>query len=518
MRRLLHWLRRSSPSASPAIEHEPVPEDTPLLFQVIAEKRRLRETEGRRLFQELERRRAEASPTADVVGGGEAAAIAAAATESAPASGEKRARFRISLRAPSLRLSLPFRMPTPRFGIVPSLRLPRLRVTKGRLSIAGALAVALAIATVGIAYWTTGGSGSAGASVGTLEAPGNATASNTPGSGTVHITWDGVVAPDGGAVDGYYVRRFLGSTPSAACGTSPSNLTSSLSCNDLSVADGTYTWKVTAVFRSWTAESGASNSITVVNDTTAPTVSSINRANPSPTNGSSVQWTVTFSENVSGVDTSDFVLAGTGTSGASITNVSGGSNSYTVTASTGADGTLGLNVVDDDSIVDGVGNKLGGTGVANGNFTGQLYTVDKAAPTLSSINRAGTNPANTGPLTWTVTFSEPVNGVITSNFALATSNIGGTAPSITSATPTGGAPAAAWTVSVSTTGATGQNTGSIGLNLANTTNIKDVATNNLSAATPVVGQAYTYDTTAPTLISINRAERTRPTSARSLGR
>ncbi len=35
------------------------------------------------------------------------------------------------------------------------------------------------------------------------------------------------------------------------------------------------------------------------------------------------------------------------------------------------------------------------------------------------------------PLTWTVTFSEPVTGVTTSNFSLATSNTGGTAPSIT---------------------------------------------------------------------------------------
>ena len=97
-----------------------------------------------------------------------------------------------------------------------------------------------------------------------------------------------------------------------------------------------------------------------------------------------------------------------------------------------------------------------------------------------------------------MTFSEPVNGVTASNFVRAISNTGGTAPTVTSATPTGGAPATAWTVSMSTSGTTGLNNGSIGLNLANTTNIKDVATNNLSATTPVVGQAYTYDTTAPT--------------------
>ena len=280
MRRLLHWLRRSDANIPRPVEPAPLPDDTPLLFQVIEEKRRLRETEGRHLFRELERRRAEASPTADVVGGGEAAVIAAAATESVPASGETRARIRISVPRMSLRVPLALR-PRSRFGIVPTA--PSLRVTKGRISIAGALAIALAIATVGIAYWTTSGSGSAGASVGTLDAPGNVVATNTLGSGAVHVTWDAVLGPDGGPVDGYYVTRFAGSTASVACGTNPGNLTSSLSCNDASVANGTYTYKVTAVFRSWTAESSASNSLTIVNDTTPPAVSSINRAVASPT-------------------------------------------------------------------------------------------------------------------------------------------------------------------------------------------------------------------------------------------
>src|SRR5437660_661991 len=41
-------------------------------------------------------------------------------------------------------------------------------------------------------------------------------------------------------------------------------------------------------------------------------------------------------------------------------------------------------------------------------FTGQSYTYDTTVPTLSSVNVAGTSPTNTGPLTWTVTFSESV--------------------------------------------------------------------------------------------------------------
>jgi hypothetical protein len=63
-----------------------------------------------------------------------------------------------------------------------------------------------------------------------------------------------------------------------------------------------------------------------------------------------------------------------------------------VAASTGTgNGTLGLNLVDDDSITDSAGNKLGGTGTSgagDGSFTGEVYTIDKTAPTvtLDSVN------------------------------------------------------------------------------------------------------------------------------------
>jgi len=68
-----------------------------------------------------------------------------------------------------------------------------------------------------------------------------------------------------------------------------------------------------------------------------------------------------------------------GVSGASITDVTVSGTTWTVTANTGSGtGTLGLNLVDNDTIQNGSGQKLGGTGAGNGNFTGQVYTV--AAP------------------------------------------------------------------------------------------------------------------------------------------
>jgi hypothetical protein len=98
------------------------------------------------------------------------------------------------------------------------------------------------------------------------------------------------------------------------------------------------------------------------------------------TSADSVDFTVTFSESVQGVDRTDFHLATTGgISGASVLNVSGGPTAYTVTVNTGAgSGTIRLDVVDDDSILDQEGHPLGGIGPDNGNFSGGAeYTIIK---------------------------------------------------------------------------------------------------------------------------------------------
>ena len=59
-----------------------------------------------------------------------------------------------------------------------------------------------------------------------------------------------------------------------------------------------------------------------------PVVLSSVRAGVNPTNAASVNFTVTFSENVTGVDTYDFALTTTGVTEASITLVSGSGNTY----------------------------------------------------------------------------------------------------------------------------------------------------------------------------------------------
>jgi len=115
-------------------------------------------------------------------------------------------------------------------------------------------------------------------------------------------------------------------------------------------------------------------------DHTSPLINSITRANTNPTSAASVDFTVTFSESVTGVNAGDFNLTTSGVSGATVSGVSGSGSVYTVTANTGTgNGTIRLDVVDDDTIVDAALNPLGGAGAGNGNFTNsEIYTVIKS--------------------------------------------------------------------------------------------------------------------------------------------
>jgi MSHA biogenesis protein MshQ len=151
----------------------------------------------------------------------------------------------------------------------------------------------------------------------------------------------------------------------------------------------------------------------------APAVTSINTASTNPTApATAVAWTVVFSQSVTGVDSTDFSLVQAGgVTGATITSVTGTGATWTVNANTGSGtGTLGLNLVDDDSIIDSGSRPLGGTGAGNGNFTGQAYTVPApfcspptnipAGVTVSCVcdtfGRASLNPSTIFGGNWTL--------------------------------------------------------------------------------------------------------------------
>ena len=159
-----------------------------------------------------------------------------------------------------------------------------------------------------------------------------------------------------------------------------------------------------------------------------PSATSIVRADPDPTSAAAVDFTVTFSEPVTGVDASDFAITAGGVSGAAVTSVTGSGSVYTVTVGTGTgDGTVRLDLDDNDTIIDAESQPLGGSGEVNGDFTGgQTYTIDKTPPTTVSITRNESNPTADSQLDFNVLFSENVTGVTLDDFVLTTTGLAGT--------------------------------------------------------------------------------------------
>ncbi|MDR6413345.1 hypothetical protein J2808_000061 [Pseudarthrobacter sulfonivorans] len=78
----------------------------------------------------------------------------------------------------------------------------------------------------------------------------------------VAVSW---TAPAGAlAPTGYYVTRITGGAPASACSSGPATLIATTSCTDASTPIGSHSYVVTAVHRSWTAVSGASNNVSVI--------------------------------------------------------------------------------------------------------------------------------------------------------------------------------------------------------------------------------------------------------------
>lgn len=146
------------------------------------------------------------------------------------------------------------------------------------------------------------------------------------------------------------------------------------------LAAGTYHIYV----RATDAAGNSSNNIFTVTVQDGPTVASIVRAGPVSgvqASATSVDYTVTFSESVTGVDASDFILAATGNAMGTLSSVTGSGSTYTVTVNgLGGDGTLRL-----DLKSSGTGIQNGASIGLNGGYSaGQAYTLDHTAPAAPS--------------------------------------------------------------------------------------------------------------------------------------
>ncbi|MGI2119697.1 Ig-like domain-containing protein [Shewanella oncorhynchi] len=153
------------------------------------------------------------------------------------------------------------------------------------------------------------------------------------------------------------------------------------------------------------ASPGAANSLgnnkALVIDGVAPSVSSIVVSGSPTAAATSVNFTVTFNESVTGVSTDDFALGITGTANGTIASVSGSGSSFTVTVSgIVGNGTIKVNLNASTNIADGAGN------IGPAAFTsGSSHTV--AIPTVADAPTIGTATAGDGQVS--VAFMAPVN-------------------------------------------------------------------------------------------------------------
>ena len=256
----------------------------------------------------------------------------------------------------------------------------------------------------------------------------------------------------------------------------------------------------------------AAGPLTVPVDTAAPTMTSVTRSDPTAalTNADSLTWRVEFSEAVTvsaGAFGTNPAVAGASVAATEVSGSSGTAWEVELsggTAIAGRNGAIALTLADASKVTDGAGNALTG-GLASG---AETYTHDNTAPTVVSVERQAPSDedTNTNSLTFLVTFSEAVENVGTTDFAVAApgggtaTTAGVTAVQARNAADTASAtqPARVFRVTVSS-GNFGSYDGTVGLGLVSSPTIADEADNVLTATTPSgVNQSYTVDNTAPT--------------------
>ncbi|MGI4874643.1 MAG: Ig-like domain-containing protein [Janthinobacterium lividum] len=250
-----------------------------------------------------------------------------------------------------------------------------------------------------------------------------------------------VTAPTNGSLTNTATPTYSGTAPAgstvtvfvdgASIGTTTATGGNFTLAQSTALGQGSHTVYATAQ-TSGSSVSANSTTNTFTVDTTPPTVTSVNRQTPAATttNATTLVFRVTFSEAVNGVSLGAFSLATSGTSGtiASVSTVSTSVYDVTVSSASG-NGTLGLNVkTSGTGITDVAGNAL------SGGATGQTYTLDQTAPTVTSLtSTAGSSGSSTStsPFAFTVTFSEAVSGFSTSGITVSNGTVT-TAPSGTS--------------------------------------------------------------------------------------
>ena len=360
--------------------------------------------------------------------------------------------------------------------------------SKGRLTLVAVTLVALASAVGAIAYWTTSGTGTGDASNGTMTAPGQPTRSNS--GSTVDLSWAPSTVAGPETIE-YHVQRSTDPVTSwsNACDTTALSGTPVTSCTDTPVA-GTYRYRVTAIFRSWTAEGPVSDAFLVApSDVTDPSVTIEQAAGQAdPTNSSPINFTAVFSESVTGFTGADVTLTGTAAATTAV-----------VTELEPLDGTtydVAVNgMTSDGTVIASIGAGVAQDAASNDNeastSTDNTVTYETVAPSVTVNEKAGqADPTGALPILFTVTFSEPVTGIDATDLTRSGTATGGTV-SITGS-------GASYEIELSGSPTNGTVSFTIAANKATD------AAGNSNAASTSTDNTVTYDAVAPS-VTINQA-------------
>ena len=232
----------------------------------------------------------------------------------------------------------------------------------------------------------------------TTGSPATTAVPYSSGSGTTALTFNYTVAAGNTSADLAYP------------------LTTSLGLNGGTILNGATAANLTLPTPGNAGSLNANKAIVI--DTTAPTVTSIVPA-ATLTGASSVNFTVTFSESVTGVAAGNFSLTTTGVTGASVGTISGSGTTRTVAVNTGSgDGTIRLDLSSlSPTIADTATNALAATFE-----TGGVVTIDKTIPTVTNVTSSlGDGTYGVGQVVpIQVTFSENVNVTGTPRITLET--------------------------------------------------------------------------------------------------
>jgi hypothetical protein len=276
---------------------------------------------------------------------------------------------------------------------------------------------ALALSASALAYFTSAGTGTAAGGVSAFVAPTISAA--TPGVGSVALSWGAVSAPGSGTVT-YYVTRD-GGTPEGNCPTSTATSTVT-SCTDTGVALGTHEYRVTAVWRSWTATSAVASATVVPGPATH---FQLTAASTTPTAGEADNLTVTALDAGGNVATGytgshNLTFGGAGNSPSAVhptvSSATGVATNFgTATATTFTNGVASVSGAN-NGVMKLYKAETASITVASGtvnNGTGLSVTVGLAA-TSFSMTAATTTPAPGASDSLTITAKDTYGNVMSS--------------------------------------------------------------------------------------------------------